>query len=60
MFYRWIAVGPDPYGTPIVVQAADGRGEKRVVMFQPGLNVTPSGVADAIRRLRADGWVPGA
>lgn len=54
--YRWLWTWRDEFGLRVMIQTADGRGEKVEVVFEPGVSITPAGVADAIRRARADGW----
>jgi len=56
--YRWVVSADDEPGLGIVVEDADGRGQRMVTWVEHGTLITPGLVAQVIRWALGRGWTP--
>ncbi|MGW6423256.1 hypothetical protein ACWF82_11330 [Nocardia sp. NPDC055053] len=56
--YRWVVSPDDEPGLAIVVEVAEGHGQRMVTWMDHGTIITPRVVAGAIHRALRRGWTP--
>ncbi|WP_278261528.1 hypothetical protein [Nocardia sp. AG03] len=56
--YRWVVSPDDEPGLGIVVEIAEGAGQRMVTWVEHGTVITPRVVAGAVHRALRRGWTP--
>ncbi|MFE3985807.1 hypothetical protein ACFXPR_15095 [Nocardia tengchongensis] len=56
--FRWVVAPDDEPGLAIVVEIAEGQGQRMVTWVDHGTVITPGVVAEIIRKALRNGWTP--
>lgn len=56
--FRWVVAPDDEPGLAIVVERADGHGQRMATWVEHGTVITPGLVAGIIRKALEHGWTP--
>ncbi|MFF2555485.1 hypothetical protein ACFVUS_31075 [Nocardia sp. NPDC058058] len=56
--FRWVVAPDDEPGLGIVVEIAEGQGQRMVTWVDHGTVITPGVVAEIVRKALHNGWTP--